>query len=91
MFERHSIRVIESSDDAGAFNFEDSQLPVLHQDGGWMLSYLNADGHLRDHLIAGEIGDVELAVELARAYLSRSPRTTTAWPHSGAVVRDDGP
>ena len=80
MFERYSIRVIESSDDAEEFNFEHSNLPVLHRDGGWMLSYVNAEGHLRDHLIAGEIGDVELAVELARAYLSRSPRKTTAWP-----------
>ena len=81
MFERHSIRVIEPSDDAEASHFEDRDLPVLHPDGGWMLSYLNADGHRREHLVTGQIGDVELAVELARAYLSRSPRTT-AWPHN---------
>ena len=43
MFERHSIPVIEPSDDAEASNFEDSDLPVLHQDVGWMLSYLDAE------------------------------------------------
>ncbi|HEV7791564.1 MAG TPA: hypothetical protein VGP05_21335 [Pseudonocardia sp.] len=90
MFERDSIRVIEPSDDAEAVNFEDSDLPILHWDGGWMLSYLNGDGNIRDHLVTGQIDDVELAVEMARAYVDRSPRTT-AWPHSGSVVGDDGP
>ena len=82
MVERNSIRVIEPSDDAEASHFEDSDLPVLHQRGGWMLSYLDADGRRADHLITGEIGDVELAVEQARAYLDRPPRTKTAWPHN---------
>ena len=82
MFERDSIRVIEPSDDAGAFNFKDSDLPILHQDVGWMLSYLDAEGHIRDHLVTWTIGDVELAVKLARAYLSHPPPTTTAWPYN---------
>jgi hypothetical protein len=90
VFERDSIRVIEPSDDADTLNFEDSDLPILHRHGGWVLSYLDTDGQIRDHLVTGEIDDVELAVELARAYLDRSPRTV-AWPHSGAVVGDNEP
>lgn len=89
MFERDSIRVIEPADDAEAVSFEDSDLPILHRDGGWTLSYLDVDGDRRDHLVTGTIGDIDLAVGLARAYLDRSPRTT-AWPHSGADVGDGG-
>ena len=81
MFEQKSIRVVEPSDDDGAVNFEESDLPILHHDSGWMLRYLDADGHPQDHLVAGEIDDVDLVVEQARAYLDRSPRTT-AWPHT---------
>jgi hypothetical protein len=90
MFEQNSIRVLEASDDAEALNFQDSDLPILHQDGGWTLSYLDADGRRVDHLVTGAIGDVGLAVGMARAYLDRSP-LTTAWPHSGAVVPGDRP
>jgi hypothetical protein len=81
MYEQKSIRVVEPSDDDETINFEGSDLPILRGVNGWMLSYLDAGGHVREHLVAGEIDDVELVVEQARAYLDQSPRTT-AWPHS---------
>lgn len=81
MFERESIRVVESSDDPDVVNFEESDLPVLHRNSGWMLSYLGADGEVREHLVTGEIDDIDLVVQQARAFLDRSPRAT-AWPHT---------
>ena len=81
MFEQNSIRVVEPSDDDATLDFDESDLPILRRGGGWMLHYLDADGNVQDHLVAGEIDDVGLVVEQARAYLDRSPRTT-AWPHS---------
>ena len=81
MFERDSIRVVEPSDDSETVDFEESDLPILYREGGWMLRYRDADGHVRKHLVFGEIEDPELAVKQARAYLDRTPRTT-AWPHN---------
>ena len=81
MIERDSIRVIEPSDDAGAVSLDDSDLPILEWADGWTLRYLDSDGQAHDHLIAGQIGDLELAVQQARAYLDREPRSTS-WPHS---------
>jgi hypothetical protein len=46
-----------------------------------MLRYRDANGQVQDHLVTGDIDDVELVLEQARADLDRSPRTT-AWPHS---------
>jgi hypothetical protein len=81
MYEWNSIRVIEPSDDAETVNFEDSDLPILHRSSGWMLRYLGAGGQPRDHLVAGEIDDIELVLEQAQAYLRQSP-PATAWPHT---------
>jgi hypothetical protein len=81
MFERDSIRVLEPADDVETAEFEDSDLPILHRSGGWMLRYLDAGGQARDHLVTGEIDDIDLVVEQAKAYLRQSPRST-AWPHS---------
>jgi hypothetical protein len=81
MFERDSIRVLEPEDDVKTADFEGSDLPILLCRGGWMLRYLDADGQAQDHLVTGEIDDIDLVVEQAKAYLRQSPRTT-AWPHT---------
>jgi hypothetical protein len=79
VFEQRSIRVLEDDDEA--VGFEESDLPILHRGNGWTLRYLDGEGREREHLVTGEIDDVDLVVEQARAYLDRSPRGT-AWPHS---------
>jgi hypothetical protein len=81
MFERDSILVVESSDDADRVDFEGNGLPVLRRDGGWILRYRSVDGESHEHLIAGAVDDVDLAVHQARAYLDQPP-SATAWPHT---------
>jgi hypothetical protein len=81
MIERDSIRVIEPSDDADAVSLDDGGLPILEWVSGWILRYLDSDGQVHEHLIAGQLEDVELAVQQARAYLDRQPRSTS-WPHN---------
>jgi len=80
MYEEKSIRVLEPADDDGLLDFEESDLPILRRANGWVLSYLGDDGRVEEHLVLGEVDDVELAVAQARAYLDRAPRTA-AWPH----------
>jgi hypothetical protein len=81
MFQRDSILIVEPSDDADKVDFEGNGLPVLRRDGGWILRYSGVNGDSREHLVAGAIDDVNLAVHQARVYLDQPP-SATAWPHT---------
>jgi hypothetical protein len=81
LIEHDYIRVMEDDDDPGLITFADSSLPVLTwletggYDGeksevyGWQLTYLDVNGEVRDHRIAGEREAVDHAVGQARNHL----------------------
>jgi hypothetical protein len=83
--ERDGIRIVEPEDDPLAVNFADNTLPILQwievggyaeeptEVRGWNVSYLDANGHIHDHVIPGARGDIACAVQRARELLNGLP------------------
>jgi hypothetical protein len=85
VIERDGIRIVEPEDDRLAVDCADSSVPILQWIDvggyaeeptavrGWNVSYLDANGHIHDHMIPGARGDIACAVQRARELLNALP------------------